>query len=197
MVLIFSMYVVGITVARPKTLRAVADDRSNGFPNWESWLPIQAMHNPGAGVIGNAMTNDMFEYGHQFVNWDAAATTYKAGNIQWADMSGTVGTSGVYPVESSINSVIWKTSTVNNVRQDGKVQLNILTDLPKDWNTGATAVQEPTVSDAQSVGDLANEYLAKLREIKAGKKTQLPNVRAKLEELAISSGGPGSGLRTS
>lgn len=173
-------YIVGITVGRPKALRPAGSDQANNFRTYEDFLPQQAMHNPGAGLD----TRDLFEYGAQFINFDPAGT-YKANQLQWVNVDGTstFGSVGPYPVESSINNLVWKTSTLNNVRQDGKVQLNILTDLPPDMNIGAMDTTEPAVSDAQTIGELANEYLAKLKERKAGKDVKLPNIRATLEKL--------------
>jgi hypothetical protein len=173
-------YIVGLTVARPKTLRATVDDGSNGFNTWEDWLPAQAMHNPQAGTYNR----DLFEYGFQFVNWDARNTAYKAGQVLWVPVNGgAAGVSGVYPSEASVNNIIWKSATSNNVRQDGKVQLNILTDLPPDMNVGQAGAPEVVASEAQSIGELANEYVAKLKEKREGKDVKLPNIRATLEKL--------------
>lgn len=172
-------YIVGLTVARPKTLRPGNDDLNNyPFKTWEDWLPQQAMHNPQAGLP----SRDLFEYGYQFVNWDVNGT-YKANQIQWSPVgSNTPGLTGPYPVEASINANIWKAPASNNVRQDGKVQLNILTDLPPDMNVGDMANQEPA-SEARSIHELASEYVAKLKERREGKRVNLPNIPATLEKL--------------
>jgi hypothetical protein len=177
-------YIVGLTVARPKTLRPTTSDLSNYFLEYQHWLPAQVMHNPEAGRVGSShYTNDLFEYGGQFVNYDPNGA-YKSNVLLWTGVTdATAGGTGVYPVESSMNSSLWKAPAANNVRQDGKVQLNILTDLPPDQNIGASANQEPAVSEATSVGDLATEYLAKLKEKRAGKATKLPDIRATLEKL--------------
>lgn len=174
-------YIVGLTLARPKTLKAHNSSMANQFRTYEDWLPVQAMHNPQSGLV----TRDLFEYGYQFVNFDAALATYKAGNITWAGVDGTVSNAGVYPVESSINSIIWKSSAANNCRQDGKLMLNVLTDLPPDMNVGQADAPETAdaPADVQSIGELAKELHAKLAERKAGKNVKLPNVRATLEKL--------------
>jgi hypothetical protein len=174
-------YVIGLTVARPKTLKRLNSSYSNQFRNWSDWLPAQAMHDPNAGSA--TFTRDLLEYGFQFVNFDVASNTYKANQIDFAGVDGTVGGSGIYPVESTINSNIWKTATSNNVRQDGKLQMNVLTDLPPDMNVGTAGAPEVVASEAASIGELANEYVAKLKERREGKNVNLPNIRATLEKL--------------
>jgi hypothetical protein len=174
-------FIVGLTLARPKTIRGTTVDRVNNvLQDWDSWLPQQAMHNPDSGRT----SRDMFEYGYQFLNFDAPTAVYKANQIQWVPVGGgAAGISGVYPSEASINSIVWKTATSNNVRQDGKVQLSILTDLPPDMNVGQADLPEVVASEAQSIGELANEYLAKIKEKREGKNVNLPNIRATLEKL--------------
>lgn len=174
-------YLVGLTVARPKTLRMINSDFNNNFKSGEDWLPVQYMMNPASGR--QSATRDLFEYGFQFANFDLAGGAYKAGQIQWTTVTGTQSVEGVYPVESTINSNIWKAAANNNVRQDGKVQLNILTDLPKDMNVGMADAPEVVASEAKSIGELAQEYVAKLKEKREGKDVKLPDVRATLEKL--------------
>jgi hypothetical protein len=160
------------------------------------WLPQQYMHNPQAGVVEGATmrdVRDLFEYGFQFVNWDAAnlAGAYKANNMQFTRLDGTVGPDGVYPIEAQCNAQLWKAAAANNVRQDGKLNLNILTDLPPDMNVGdaasqdVVAVEEDTdLHEFETLDDLATEYVAKLAERKAGNlDVKLPNIRSALSKI--------------
>lgn len=175
--------IVGLTVARPKTLRIAPYDLVNELKVYEHWLPQQVMFNPQAGMTAAFDTRDLFEYGYQFTNF-VLDQSYKANMINWTSVGGSADNyGGVYPVESSVNTGIFKAPTSNNIRVDGKVQLNILTDLPADMNVGDSANQEPAVSEASSIGELADEYLAKLKERKEGKRVNLPNIRATLEKL--------------
>lgn len=188
-------WIVGLSVARPKTLRRTNTDMGQVGDKGQHWLPQQHMFNPSSGILGSGAnardTRDLFEYGFQFVNWDTAGT-YKANNIDWARLDGTVAPDGVYPVETSINTQVWKAAASNAVRQDGRVSMNILTDLPPDMNVGDAANQEPaaleedtTIHEFETLEDLATEYLTKVKERSAGNlSVKLPNIRKALETLA-------------
>lgn len=183
-------YIVGVTLARPKTLLSLNNDPAGYMVKGRHWLPVQYMHDANAGIVtpglGGFDTRDLFDRGSQFINM-VTTGSYKFNQGNWVSIDGTTSFAGVYPVEADINANVWKASANNNVRQDGKIQMNILTDLPPDMNLGVSesndvvAAEEPT--NFADLKELATEYLAKLQERKAGKDVKLPNVRAAVEKL--------------
>lgn len=199
--------IVGVSVARPKVLQ-LGDtvDPANYLINGRHWLPQQVMDDPTAGLVAASGSipiiwdsRDLFEHGGQFVNFDLTGA-YKANAITWKDNAGTVSLAGGYPVATDINSGVFKTSTVNLIRQDGRVDMSILTDLPYDPNIGAVGGDEgeammmarSAVEDGgeihpfETMADVATEYLSKLTARKAGNlDVQLPNVPAILRSKAL------------
>lgn len=188
-------FIVGVSVARPKTLHKFKSDAvAAALAYGTGWLPKQSHDNPNAGIYwsGNARpegdSRDLFEYGDQFVNFDLAGT-YKANQLSWVKPDGTtVSDLGVYPVVASINTQVWKAGANNHVRQDGRVDLDILTDLPADMNVGVESVEpgERSARSAvpQSIGELAKEYVVKRLEIERGnRRVVLPDVRGEIERL--------------
>lgn len=175
-------FIVGVTLARPKTLTTSTREAVDTLVNQSRWLP-KGMTSDASSATESVRfdTFDLFEYGGQFLNWDPAGS-YNANQITWQDVAGSgAGPFGVYPVESSINSRIWVSATNNNVRQDGRVMLNILTDLPKDQHIGEDTADSAAMAANEnlSLKDLATEYAAKLNERRKGNsRVKLPDITA-------------------
>lgn len=144
-------FIMGVTVARPKVYLKKQLGTMSGYLNTAyKWLPRQLMGDVEAALhkvsVANAiMSNteevvldfrDLFEHGEQFLNFDPATTpsTYGYNAMDTVEKYGY----GRYPKTADINE-LFVTTTRNNIRQDGVVDLQIATQLPRDPMPGNDA----------------------------------------------------------
>lgn len=145
-------FIMGVTVARPKVYLKNQKGTLSGYLNTAyKWLPRQVMANVDAAlhkftIANNLLPNtedyildfrDLFEFGEQFLNFDPAtlASSYGFNQMATSDKFGT----GRYPATADINE-LFVTVSRNNIRQDGVVDLQIATQLPKDPTPGNDAM---------------------------------------------------------
>lgn len=145
-------FIMGVTLARPKVYLKRQKGTMSGFLNTAyKWLPRQVMPNVEAALHKVTIANpilentedvifdfrDLFEHGEQFLNLDpsTAAATYGFNQMDTQDKWGM----GRYPVTGDINN-LFTTVTRNNIRQDGVVDLQIATQLPRDPTPGNDAM---------------------------------------------------------
>lgn len=139
-------FIVGITLARPKVyLKGQTGSLVGLMDTPYEWLPRAVMDDPSAAmqvvpVADQSLSNaadmvidfrDLFEHGEQFLNFDPGGT-YAYNGVTTLDADGF----GRYPSESDTNAFFVNPSPQNNVRQDGVVDLQIATQLPKDPTPG-------------------------------------------------------------
>lgn len=132
-------FIFGLTVARPKVyIRAQEGTFTSLLNDFKSWVPAIFAGDPmfsykqvdtAAGPLKTIQTDangyivdlkDLFLYGEQFTNESLAATNKGMMDMVSADL-----TNVRYPIALADIDELFSTTGVNNVRQDGVVNLQI------------------------------------------------------------------------